>query len=738
MANTIEFLVLGKDKASGALKRVGKAMRSMAKTARNVGVAAVAASAALGTFVNKVTQTQDRVAKMGARLGIATDDLSKFQFIAQRGGVSVENMGLAMQRMTRRVSEAAKGMGEAQGALEELNIEAKTLNAAPLPKQMTIIASKLKDVKNQADRVRIAFKLFDSEGVGAVLQTIDDLGPNFEAISRDFEYLGGTITPQAAKNAEEFQNQMVRVKTSLFGIGQTISNKLAPTFTLMAEKFANFVADNRERVAKFVQASVEKFIHLGFQFKAVIKGMQDVFSQGFSKGMIKIMGSAMSMLWGMLRKSMEGIGLLLISAFVAAFDAIKSGIFKLGQNFIDLFKAGFKSDHGIFNEVGDALAEGFKKSLNEKAAPVFDEFIKDVGAGIKNKVKLEAITLGIDTAGAKEDAQKLINSIEEVTAAKEKEKETDEKITEAVKLGTWERIGLNRIAINSIGESAQEVLATVGQSVMDQNEMFLEGQELLNEHLKVFREQQFEAGLAFSTQFKELMLEQIDAVSDAVASSIVDASNLGQALEGVLKSVLKSVVSMLIKLGLQKLKDHILTLTLLKTTASAEASKGVALTGVNTFASVSAAPWPISLTAPFVAAKHMAGALSMFGSGAAAGAAIGKTIGSIAHGGLDFVPREETYLLNRGERVLAPKQNTDLTNFLSGSGRGASNTRDVPVNIDNITIEILPNATNLDALREITVDEFRDEMGYKIIEALNDLDRAGVRPNFVESLRGSK
>jgi hypothetical protein len=73
--------------------------------------------------------------------------------------------------------------------------------------------------------------------------------------------------------------------------------------------------------------------------------------------------------------------------------------------------------------------------------------------------------------------------------------------------------------------------------------------------------------------------------------------------------------------------------------------------------------------------------------------------------------------------------NATQSNFSNGGAR--------PVSVDNITIEVLPNATNLDALREITVEEFRDEMGVKIIEALNGLDRLGVRPNFAERSRTS-
>lgn len=40
----------------------------------------------------------------------------------------------------------------------------------------------------------------------------------------------------------------------------------------------------------------------------------------------------------------------------------------------------------------------------------------------------------------------------------------------------------------------------------------------------------------------------------------------------------------------------------------------------------------------------------------------------IAHGGASFIPEESTYLLNRGERVLSPNQNRDITEFIKSGG----------------------------------------------------------------------
>uniref|UniRef100_UPI001CFD423D hypothetical protein n=1 Tax=Microbulbifer variabilis TaxID=266805 RepID=UPI001CFD423D len=57
---------------------------------------------------------------------------------------------------------------------------------------------------------------------------------------------------------------------------------------------------------------------------------------------------------------------------------------------------------------------------------------------------------------------------------------------------------------------------------------------------------------------------------------------------------------------------------------------------------------------------------------ASAGIIAGTAIAGIAHGGLDYVPKESTYLLDKGERVLSPNQNADLTKALKGRGPGGN------------------------------------------------------------------
>lgn len=55
-----------------------------------------------------------------------------------------------------------------------------------------------------------------------------------------------------------------------------------------------------------------------------------------------------------------------------------------------------------------------------------------------------------------------------------------------------------------------------------------------------------------------------------------------------------------------------------------------------------------------------------------AGAAYGAKVAGIAHGGLTNVPDESTYLLQKNERVLSPKQNQDFTNYINNQRKNGA------------------------------------------------------------------
>jgi hypothetical protein len=100
-----------------------------------------------------------------------------------------------------------------------------------------------------------------------------------------------------------------------------------------------------------------------------------------------------------------------------------------------------------------------------------------------------------------------------------------------------------------------------------------------------------------------------------------------------------------------------------------------------------------------------------------------------AHGGLERVTEDGTFMLRRGERVLAPRQNEDLTAFLQ---RQQEPERAGTV-IENLEIHILENATAGGALLTMGTADWRRVVAEKVIPALNELAALGIRPAFAGS-----
>ncbi|WP_109512777.1 phage tail tape measure protein [Pseudomonas ovata] len=87
------------------------------------------------------------------------------------------------------------------------------------------------------------------------------------------------------------------------------------------------------------------------------------------------------------------------------------------------------------------------------------------------------------------------------------------------------------------------------------------------------------------------------------------------------------------------------------------AAAQVAMAGLNAFTAMIGVPFVGPAIAPgaAIAAAAAAGVLMT---------AVGSSLSGQAHAGMDNIPREGTWLLDGGERVLSPAQNRDLTGYL--------------------------------------------------------------------------
>jgi len=125
------------------------------------------------------------------------------------------------------------------------------------------------------------------------------------------------------------------------------------------------------------------------------------------------------------------------------------------------------------------------------------------------------------------------------------------------------------------------------------------------------------------------------------------------------------------------------------------------------------APFPYNVPAVTMAALET-GAL------AAAAQAITPMFSGIAHGGLDYVPKEQTYLLDKGERVLSPNQNKDFTNFMQGNKNGNGYSGD---GVGEINIVVSVDAKGNSSVTGDTANTFAKTMAKQVEQTARNVVR---------------
>jgi hypothetical protein len=218
------------DKGGGLAMHAGTAKLAMAGLAAGV----VATGVAILRLTTDVARQNDELAKLSTRLGASTEALSQLKFVAERSGVTFQTFTMGLQRMTRRVAEAAIGTGEARGALKELGIEASVLARMKPEDQFKRIAEAMIEVKGSSDRVRLAMKLFDSEGV-ALLQTMDAGAAGIQRLMDKADKLGLTVTKEMARQSEAYQDAVTNLTGAFDGLAQKLAKDVIPLLTEVLE-----------------------------------------------------------------------------------------------------------------------------------------------------------------------------------------------------------------------------------------------------------------------------------------------------------------------------------------------------------------------------------------------------------------------------------------------------------------------------------------------------------------------
>ena len=201
-------------KAEGSVNRTGRSIGKMEKTVARAGKALVAMAVAAATAftvqqARDALRYADSIAKVADKVGVTVEELQQLRFAADQTGVPIRTLDMALQRFSRRTGEVANGSGELLKTWQELGLAIKDQegNVRPLTELLADYADAIAGAGSQQEKLRLAFKAFDSEGA-ALVNTLEDGAEGLVELMQAAIDLGVVLDNETARKAEVLNDRL--------------------------------------------------------------------------------------------------------------------------------------------------------------------------------------------------------------------------------------------------------------------------------------------------------------------------------------------------------------------------------------------------------------------------------------------------------------------------------------------------------------------------------------------------
>lgn len=359
----------------GTVARMATGFAGLAKkVAKFAAVLGGVALAAIVAFTRAGIKSVDMLGKTADKLGLLPKHLQALRLAATSTGITVETLDMALQRMARRVGEAAVGTGEAQGALKELGLDAQALNQLSTDQVFHRISDAMEGVTNAQDRLRLAMKLFDSEGA-ALHVTMKGGSEALKEYARINKELGMELEFSQVQVVEKAATKLGFLKSVWGSLGNLLAVEFAPILIEISNRIIEFVK-NSGGMAQVAEGIVKAFFYAGAAVLDVIKAIQ-IGWLGFKASVIQ--GAAFivdAMAWSA-QKSLE-VWTKALGALQTAWGSAKMAI--------DIITTGAPTGESIMTMLGGTAQ--ISKAVKSDAA----EWLKLMSSALSD----EAAGLGVE------------------------------------------------------------------------------------------------------------------------------------------------------------------------------------------------------------------------------------------------------------------------------------------------------------------------------------------------------
>jgi hypothetical protein len=221
-------------KTVGSANQLGRSLERMALV-----YAGLRLVRGIKNFIESTIDGAAALRAQAATLGLTTDELQKYQYVADALHTPTRQVAFAFRFFNRAVGEAALGTKHANKVFSDLGMKIKDSNGKirPTADLLFEFSDKLKKVPDQATRTALAMSTL-GRGGAELLPLLQNGGDALRDMFQDVDDLGGGFNAVFVKQAAEARVHLVRLRFAIRGMGVAITQALLPGMEKWADRLA--------------------------------------------------------------------------------------------------------------------------------------------------------------------------------------------------------------------------------------------------------------------------------------------------------------------------------------------------------------------------------------------------------------------------------------------------------------------------------------------------------------------
>ncbi|MBZ0106147.1 MAG: hypothetical protein K8H84_11005 [Sulfuricella denitrificans] len=235
--NTTKIVISAEDRASGPLRTINTQFDGMTGKVSGLQSAIVGLGGALAglSIVNSISSAignADDMGKLAQKTGLTTEALSKLSYASKLSDVSNEQLATGLKQLSKNMTEAASGSGEAVKYFTALGVSV-TDGAGKLKSADTVmgeLAGKFSGMQDGATKTATAMAIFGKSG-SDLIPLLNSGSDGLRDMADEAVRLGVVMTDEMSASAQEFNDNLTRMRAASEGLSISLANQMLPGLT---------------------------------------------------------------------------------------------------------------------------------------------------------------------------------------------------------------------------------------------------------------------------------------------------------------------------------------------------------------------------------------------------------------------------------------------------------------------------------------------------------------------------